>query len=97
MNVFFHVLDMLLTDGGVPRPHARDVFHELNQMGHEVYLWSSAGGAYAAAAAEILGVADLVAGGVRQAPRVRSARRLRRGRRLLYRVPRRPPRGALRG
>jgi hypothetical protein len=31
-------------------------------MGHEVYLWSSAGGAYAAAAAEVLGVADLVDG-----------------------------------
>jgi hypothetical protein len=31
-------------------------------MGHEVYLWSSAGGAYAAEAADLLGVADLVAG-----------------------------------
>ena len=62
MNAFSDVLDTLVTDEGVPRPHARDVFHELNQMGHEVYLWSSAGGAYAAAAAETLGVRDLVAG-----------------------------------
>ncbi len=61
MNVFFDVLDTLLTDDGVPRPHAREVFRKLNEMGHEVYLWSSAGGAYAAAAAEILGVTDLVA------------------------------------
>jgi hypothetical protein len=29
-------------------------------MGHEVFLWSSAGGAYAASAADLLGVADLV-------------------------------------
>jgi hypothetical protein len=29
-------------------------------MGHGVYLWSSAGAAYAAVAAEVLGVADLV-------------------------------------
>ena len=31
-------------------------------MGHEVYLWSSAGGAYAAEAADLLGVTDLVEG-----------------------------------
>jgi len=28
-------------------------------MGHEVYLWSSGGGSYAAQAADLLGVADL--------------------------------------
>ena len=62
MNVFFDVLDTLLTDDGVPRPHAREVFRELNEAGHEVYLWSSGGGAYAATAAEIIGATDLVAG-----------------------------------
>jgi hypothetical protein len=37
-----------------------------------VYLWSSAGGTYAAAAAEVLGVSDLVGGcfGKRQEPDV---------------------------
>ena len=62
MNVFFDVLGTLLTDDGVPRPHAREVFQELDGMGHEVYLWSSGGDAYAAEAAEVLGVRDLVAG-----------------------------------
>lgn len=62
MNVFFDVLDTLLTEDGVPRPHARKVFGKLNEMGHTVYLWSSAGEGYAAAAAELLGVTDLVAG-----------------------------------
>jgi len=62
MNVFFDVLDTLLTEEDVPRPHAREVFQELKERGHEGYLWSSAGGAYAAAAAELLGVTELVAG-----------------------------------
>ena len=41
-------------------------------MGHEIYLWSSGGGAYAAAAADLLGVADLVRGcfGKRREPDV---------------------------
>jgi phosphoserine phosphatase len=70
VNVFFDVLDTLLTEEDVPRPHDREVFWRLREMGHEVYLWSSAGGAYAAAAAEVLGVADLVDGcfGKRQEP-----------------------------
>jgi len=62
MNVFFDILDTLLTEEDLPRPHAREVFQELREMGNEVYLWSSAGGAYAAAAADLLGVSDLVAG-----------------------------------
>jgi phosphoglycolate phosphatase-like HAD superfamily hydrolase len=72
VNVFFDVLDTLLTEEDVPRPHAREVFQELREMGHEVYLWSSAGAAYAAVAAEVLGVADLVEGcfGKRHEPEV---------------------------
>jgi hypothetical protein len=62
LNVFFDVLDTLLTEEDTPRPHAREAFLRLKEAGHEVYLWSSGGGAYAAAAAEVLGVADLVAG-----------------------------------
>lgn len=62
MNVFFDVLDTLLNEEDIPRPHAREVFQELKERGHEVYLWSSGGGAYAAAAADLLGVADLVDG-----------------------------------
>lgn len=70
MNVFFDVLDTLLTEEDLPRPHAREAFLRLKEAGHEVYLWSSAGGAYAAEAAEVLGVADLVDGcfGKRQEP-----------------------------
>ncbi len=72
MNVFFDVLDTLLSEEDVPRPYAREVFRELKEMGHEVYLWSSRGGVYAAQAAEVLGVADLVAGcfGKRREPDV---------------------------
>jgi hypothetical protein len=62
MNVFFDIMDTLLTQEDVPRPHAREALLRLTEMGHEVYLWSSAGGAYAAEAADLLGVADLVAG-----------------------------------
>jgi predicted mannosyl-3-phosphoglycerate phosphatase (HAD superfamily) len=36
MNIFFDVLDTLLTEEDVPR--AREVFQELREMGHEVYL-----------------------------------------------------------
>ena len=73
MNVFFDVLDTLLSEEDIPRPHTREVFRELKEMGHEVYLWSSGGGAYAVEAAELLGVADLVKGcfGKRHEPDVR--------------------------
>ncbi len=62
MNVFFDVLGTLLTGEEVSRPRAREAFVRLREEGHEVYLWSSGGAGYAAAAAELLGVADLVAG-----------------------------------
>ena len=62
MNVFFDVLDTLLTEDEVPRPRAREAFLILKKQGHDLYLWSSGGGGYAAAAAELLGVADLVTG-----------------------------------
>ena len=61
MNVFFDVQGTLLA-GGVPRPHAREVFVELGSLGHDVYLWSSAGAGYARRAAQALGVEDLVLG-----------------------------------
>ena len=61
MNVFFDVQGTLLS-GGVPRPHAREVFVELCSLGHDLYLWSSAGAGYARAAAQALGVEDLVLG-----------------------------------
>jgi hypothetical protein len=72
LNVFFDVLDTLLSEEELPRPHAREVFQELKEAGHEVYLWSSGGGAYAAAAADLLRVADLVKGcfGKRHEPEV---------------------------
>jgi hypothetical protein len=60
VNVFFDVLDTLLTEEDIPRPHTREVLCKLKEAGHGVYLWSSAGGAYAVEAAEVLGVADLV-------------------------------------
>ena len=34
----------------------------LKEKGHDVYLWSSGGAGYAATAADLLGVADLVEG-----------------------------------
>ncbi len=61
MNVFFDVQGTLLCRG-IPRPHAREVFAELAGASHAVYLWSSAGAGYAASAAELLGVKDLVLG-----------------------------------
>ena len=60
MNVFFDVLGTLLTDEEVPRPRAREAFLILKEKGHAVYLWSSGGAGYAATAAYLLGVADLV-------------------------------------
>ena len=62
MNVFFDVLDTLVDDNGTPRPHAREVFLGLTDMGHDVYLWSSGGGGYAAHAARVAGVEDVVVG-----------------------------------
>jgi hypothetical protein len=61
MNVFFDVQGTLLASG-VPRPHAREVFLELAALGHDVYLWSSAGARYATMAAKLIGVSDLVFG-----------------------------------
>jgi hypothetical protein len=61
MNVFFDV-QYTLVCGDVPRPHVREVFAELADAGHDVYLWSSAGAGYASSAAELLGVEDLVFG-----------------------------------
>jgi hypothetical protein len=62
MNVFFDVLGTLLTEGEVPRPRAREAFLRLKEQGHDLYLWSSGGAGYAASAADLLGVADLVEG-----------------------------------
>ncbi len=72
MNVFFDVLGTLLTEDEVPRPRAREAFLTLKGKGHDLYLWSSGGAGYAAAAAEFLGVSDLVSGcfGKRQEPGV---------------------------
>ena len=61
MNVFFDVQGTLVC-GGTPRPHAREVFTELTDAGHDVYLWSSAGAGYASSAAELLEIEDLVLG-----------------------------------
>jgi hypothetical protein len=61
VNVFFDVQGTLVS-GGSPRPHTREVFLRLVEMGHHVYLWSSGGSAYAAYAARLLGVEDLVFG-----------------------------------
>ena len=72
MNVFFDILDTLLSEEDIPRPYAREVFCRIKEAGPEVYLWSSGGGAYAASAADLLGVADLVGGcfGKRREPEV---------------------------
>ena len=61
MNVFFDVQGTLIS-GGRPRPHTREVFLELTESGHHLYLWSSAGSGYARAAAKSLGIEDLVFG-----------------------------------
>jgi hypothetical protein len=63
MNLFFDVLGTLLTEeDDVPRPHTREAFLRLRESGHEVDLWSSGGAGYAAVAADLLGVTDLVGG-----------------------------------
>ncbi len=62
MNVFFDVLDTLIAENGTPRPHSREVFLELTEMGHDVYVWSSGGGSYAARAARVVGVEDVARG-----------------------------------
>ncbi len=62
MNIFFDVLDTLLTEQGDPRPHAREVLLKLAEMGHGVYLWSTAGEGYAVQAAWTLGVEDAIRG-----------------------------------
>jgi len=74
VNVFFDVQGTLLTMEEAPRPRAREAFQMLRASGHDLYLWSSGGAGYAAGAAELLGVADLVEGCLdeRQEPAVRS-------------------------
>ncbi len=59
--MFFDIQGTLISSGE-PRPHVREVFQKLEGLGHYVYLWSSAGGAYAASAAGLLGVEDLILG-----------------------------------
>ncbi len=61
MNVFFDVQGTLVS-GGTPRPHTREVFRKIESLGHHVYLWSSAGGAYAAHAAKLLNLEDVAYG-----------------------------------
>jgi hypothetical protein len=61
-NVFFDVQGTLLTMEEVPRPRAREAFLMLKEKGHDLYLWSSGGAGYAASAADLLGVSDLVSG-----------------------------------
>lgn len=61
MNVFFDVQGTLISRG-VARPHVREVFSDLTGMGHDIYLWSSAGSGYAAAAARALEIEDFVLG-----------------------------------
>jgi hypothetical protein len=60
VNVFFDVQSTLLTMEEAPRPRAREAFMMLKGSGHDLYLWSSGGAGYAATAADLLGVADLV-------------------------------------
>ena len=61
-NVFFDVQGTLLTMEEAPRPRAREAFLMLKESGHDLYLWSSGGAGYAATAADLLGVSDLVSG-----------------------------------
>jgi hypothetical protein len=61
VNIFFDVQGTLISRGD-PRPHVREVFLKLVEAGHDLYLWSSGGEAYAAAAAGVLGVRDLLCG-----------------------------------
>jgi hypothetical protein len=62
MNIFVDVQGTLLTEDSDPRPHVREFFLKLSDMGHHVYLWSIAGDGYAAHAARVLGVDDVVRG-----------------------------------
>jgi hypothetical protein len=62
INIYFDILDTLLTEQGDPRPHAREVLLKLADKGHGVYLWSTAGEGYAAQAAWVLGVEDAISG-----------------------------------
>jgi hypothetical protein len=62
LNVFFDVLGTLLSEEETPRPRAREAFLLLKGKGNDLYLWSSGGAGYAAGAADLLGVADLVSG-----------------------------------
>jgi hydroxymethylpyrimidine pyrophosphatase-like HAD family hydrolase len=48
MNIFVDVQGTLLTEDSDPRPHVREFFLKLSDMGHHVYLWSIAGDGYAA-------------------------------------------------
>jgi hypothetical protein len=43
VNVFFDVLNTLLTEDEVPRPRPREAFLILKKKGHDLYLWSSGG------------------------------------------------------
>ncbi|CAN5766895.1 hypothetical protein BH23ACT11_BH23ACT11_14100 [soil metagenome] len=61
MNVFFDVHGTLIS-GGAPRPNAREVFQEIEGLGHHLYLWSSAGTGYCAEAAKVLGLDDIAYG-----------------------------------
>ena len=62
MNIFFDILDTLLTEQGDPRPYAREILLKLAGTGHGVYLWSTAGEGYAAQAAWTMGVEDDISG-----------------------------------
>ena len=72
MNVFFDVQGTLLTMEETPRPRTRESLLMLKEKGHDLYLCSSGGAGYAATAADLLGVADLVSGcfGKREEPGV---------------------------
>jgi hypothetical protein len=43
MNIFFDVDDTLITWDYRLRPHVREVFQQLRDDGHDVYLWSGLG------------------------------------------------------
>src|ERR671926_301093 len=62
MDIFLDVQGTLLTEDSDRRPHVREFFLKLSDMGHHVYLWSTAGDGYAAHAARVLGVDDVVRG-----------------------------------
>lgn len=61
LNVFFDIQGTLVS-GGSPRPHAREVFQEIEALGHHVYLWSSGGSAYCVHAARLLDLEDIAYG-----------------------------------